>query len=404
MSSRISTSGMSMVATNAMISQQAALSKLQNQVALGKRVVTPADDPIAAVHILELQRAQSESDQYGKNITLARSRLSLEEQSLKDTGTVLQRVRELTVQASNTGTLTDKDRASIATELSIRLEELTDIGNRKDSNGEYLFGGFSTTTQPYSLDASGTVNYNGDVGNRLVQIGTNQRVADSHSGYDVFNNVTAGNGTFVAGANAANTGSGSISVGSVVNRSAWVPDNYQLTFTDATHYEITDSATPTANVVASGAYVSGSAIAFNGVQVEISGTPAAGDQFSINESGSEDMFTTLGKLITALKTPSESSSGGAQLTTALANSLQQLDQANDHVLSVRAEVGARLSTLDSADSAAADLKVDLQTTLSDLRDLDYASALTELNQKLVGLQAAQASYSKISQLSLFNYI
>lgn len=404
MSSRISTSQMTTIATNAMVAQQSSVSKLQNQVALGKRVVTPADDPIAAVHILELERAQSESDQYGKNITLARSRLSLEEQALKDTGTALDRVRELTVQASNTGTLTDKDRASIATELEARLQELTDIANRKDSNGEYMFGGYATRTQPYSLDTSGNVNYNGDTGNRLLQIGTTQRVADSHSGFDVFNNVTAGNGTFVTGASAANTGSGSISVGTVVNRSAWVSGDYQLTFTDATNYEITDGATPTPNVVASGAYVSGSAIAFNGVEFAITGTPAAGDQFSVNESGAEDMFTTVGKLISALKTPAESGSGSAQLTTALAGSLQQIDQASDHILSVRAEVGSRLSTLDNADSAAANLKVDLQTTLSDLRDLDYASAVTELNQKLVGLEAAQASYTKIAQLSLFNYI
>ena len=105
---------------NAMMEQQAALAKLQNQIALGTRVTTPADDPIAAVHILELQRAQSESEQFAKNSTLAKNRLNLEEQSMVDVGNVLTRVRELMVQAGNTGTLSNNDRLSISTELAAR--------------------------------------------------------------------------------------------------------------------------------------------------------------------------------------------------------------------------------------------------------------------------------------------
>ena len=91
----------------------------------------------------------------------------------------------------------------------------------------------------------------------------------------------------------------------MTNSSAWVPDNYTLTFTTATQWEITDSATPTANVVATGAYTPGSAIAFNGAQVVISGTPAAGDTFSINQSRGEDMFSTLSGIVDALRSACE---------------------------------------------------------------------------------------------------
>ena len=98
----------------AMLDQQSALSKIQNQVASGKKVSSPADDPIAAVHIMELERSKQEYAQYDKNSSLARNRLSLEESAIADAGTVLQRVRELILQASNTGTLTDEDRESIA--------------------------------------------------------------------------------------------------------------------------------------------------------------------------------------------------------------------------------------------------------------------------------------------------
>lgn len=404
MSGRISTQGFYTNSLNAMLSQQSDLSKLQNQIALGKKVNTPADDPIAAVHILELERAQSESDQYGKNITLIKSRQSLEEGALANTDTSLQRVRELIVEASNTATLTDSDRKSITTELQSRLGELTDIANRQDGNGEYLFSGYSTKTKPFALDSSGNVTYAGDPGNRLIQVSATQRIADSHSGYDVFQQIPGGNGTFSTAARSTNTGSGVITTGTVLNKAAWIPDNYTLSFTSATTWQVTDSATPTPNVVGTGTYTPGAAISFNGVQVEVSGTPASGDTFTISKSVNQDIFKTVQNAIAALQLPAGTAAANAKLSTALGGALQQIDQASDHFSSIRAEVGTRLSALDDADSARLDLNVDLQSSLSDLRDLDMAAALTKLQQQTVGLQAAQLSYTKISQLSLFSYL
>lgn len=388
----------------AMLEQQVALSKVQNQIASGKRVNTPADDPIAAVHILELERSKIESEQFDKNSAQARSRLSLEEQSLADAGTLLGRVRDLVLQASNIGTLTDNDRRSIAVELQSRLEQMQDIANRKDGAGEYLFAGFSTLTQPFAGAANGNVAYSGDQGARQLQVGPTQRIADSHSGFDVFMNIPSGNGTFDTAANAANTGTGSIDVGSLSNPSAWVRDDYTLTFTAANTWEITDSATPTPNVVASGAYTSGGAISFNGARVIVSGAPAVGDSFSIDRSRGESIFSSLNDIVTALRQGAGSPTANAKLSTALNGSLQQIDQASDHLLGIRAQVGSRLSSLDTADAAREDLQLDLASSLSDLRDLDYADALARMNQQLVGLQAAQMSYSKISQLSLFSYL
>lgn len=400
---RLSSLGFSMGSMNAMLEQQSALAKLQNQVALGTRVTSPADDPIAAVHILELQRAQSESEQFAKNSTLAKNRLSLEEQSMVDVGNVLTRVRELFVQAGNVGTLSNNDRESIATELAARLDELQDIANRQDGNGEYLFSGYATKTQPFSGGDGTAISYVADQGERQLAISTTQRVADSHNGFDVFIDIPEGNGTFSTAVNMANTGSGAIDIGSVVDRSSWVPDDYTITFTTATTYEITDGATP-ANVVGTGTYTAGSAIQFNGVSVTIKGTPAVGDTFSVEQSRSEDIFSTIGDVISILREPAGNAVANAKLSSTLSGSLQQLDQATDHLLGVRAQIGVRLATLDSVDMSREAMDIDLASSLSDLRDLDYAAALTKMNQQLVGLQAAQLSYTKISGLSLFNYL
>ncbi|AMN46586.1 flagellar hook-associated protein 3 FlgL [Steroidobacter denitrificans] len=387
----------------AMQLQSSSLLKLQNQVALGQRVNTPADDPIAAGHILELERAQSESAQFAKNSTLLRNRLNLEEQSLAEVGTVLTRVRELTLQASNIGTLSDSDRRSIATELAGRLAELQDIANRRDGGGEYLFAGFSTLTRPFAGGDQAPVSYVGDQGSRLLQISSTQRIADSHSGFDVFMNIPQGNGVFHTAAGAGNTGSGMIDTGALIDRAGWLPDDYTITFTSASDWEITDGASP-ANILAGGTFTAGEPIEFNGVRVTLSGEPAAGDEFLVNRARSEDIFATISQVIDVLRTPADSPAANAELTMALQGALQQLDQAGDHVLRVRAEVGARLSTIDSMDASRAATDVDLASALSDLRDLDYAQALTRMNQLLVGLEAAQLSYSKISQLSLFNYL
>jgi flagellar hook-associated protein 3 FlgL len=400
---RLSSLGFSMGSVSAMLEQQSALAKLQNQVALGTRVTTPADDPIAAVHILELQRAQSESEQFAKNSTLAKNRLSLEEQSMVDVGNVLTRVRELMVQAGNVGTLSNNDRLSIATELAARLDELQDIANRQDGNGEYLFSGYATKTKPFSGGEGTPISYVADQGERLLAISTTQRVADSHNGFDVFVDIPEGNGTFSTGVTMTNTGSGAIDIGSIVDRNAWVPDDYTITFTSATAYQITDGATP-ANVISTGTYTPGTAIQFNGASVTITGQPATGDTFRVEQSRSEDIFATLDEVISILRQPAGNAVANAKLSSTLSGSLQQLDQATDHLLGVRAQIGVRLATLDSVDASREARDIDTASALSDLRDLDYAQALTQMNQQLVGLQAAQLSYTKISGLSLFNYL
>jgi flagellar hook-associated protein 3 FlgL len=397
---RISTSGLHHNALTAMLAQQAALSKTQTQIAAGKRVQTPADDPVAAVHIMQLQRAIQESDQFDRNATMAKNRLTLEEQALADTSTLLQRVHELTVQGNN-ASVDPASRRMLAAEVRGRLKELTDIANRRDVNNEYLFSGYATLTQPFA-QSGGAISYFGDQGSRVLQVGPDQRVADSHSGYEVFMDIAEGNGVFVTSAAPTNAGTGVIASGSVVNPTQWVADDYTLRFTSAAgDYEIVDSS---AAVVATGTYTANAAISFNGVNISMSGMPAQNDSFAIERSRTEDLFTTLDHLATTLESSTVTQAERARFNSEMGKALAQIEQSNDHLLSVRAQIGVRLSATEGAQEALADRKIELESTTSQLRDLDYAEAITRMNQQLVGLQAAQASYSQISQLSLFDYL
>jgi flagellar hook-associated protein 3 FlgL len=396
---RISTAGMHSAALAQLIQRSADLSKTQNQIAAGSRILTPADDPLGAAQALELDRALAESQQHGRNTSAATGRLSLEEQTLSDATTLLQRVRDLTVQANN-ATLDDLSRQSIVAEMQVRLSELVDLANRRDSNGEYVFSGYSTLTRPF-IQTGGSVTYVGDQGTRMIQTGPSQSVADSHPGSEVFMNVIQGNGTFITRATGTNTGGGIIDGGSVTNSAAWVPDTYTIEFTSATDYQVLDS---TSTVISAGVFSADSSIAFNGIQVQITGAPATGDTFTIAPSGKEDVFATVGNLVTTLGRPSDSNAQNALFATEMGNSLAQIDRSLEQISNVRSQVGARLSVLGDASNAQADRQLDLQTSLSGLRDLDYADAITRLNLQLAGLQAAQQSYAKISQLSLFNYL
>jgi flagellar hook-associated protein 3 FlgL len=397
---RVSTAGMHNSALAGILERNAALVKTQAQIASGKRILTPADDPSGAVRALDIDRSLAEFDQYARNSDVVTNRLTFEEQTLADMTNLLDRVRGLTLQGKN-ATVDSTGRDAIATEIGDRLDELMDMANRKDANGEYLFSGYSTLTQPFARTTTG-VSYSGDQGVRSVQTSPTQKTMDGHSGFEVFQKVPEGNGTFVTNVSAANAGSVQFDGGSVVNPANWVKDDYTLRFTSATTYDIVDSLNN--NVVTNATYTSGTAIAFRGVQVTLSGTPATNDAVFISSSGSEDMFTTLQKLVTALGRTNATGTDTALFNSELNNALVQIDRALDHTTSIRAEVGARLSVLEQTEENREDRTLDLKSALSDLRDLDYAEAITRLNIQMVGLQAAQSSYTQMSQLSLFDYL
>jgi flagellar hook-associated protein 3 FlgL len=398
MSVRISTAGMHEAAIQNILTQQAKLAYTQGQVASGKRVQTPADDPIAATQIMDLTRARAQIEQYGKNSVAATNRLQMTEGSLADVGNVLQRVRELAVKANNASN-DSSSLASIATEIKGRVQELQDMANRRDAGGDYLFAGYSARTTPFSRGAGG-VNYAGDQGVRQVQIGPDQKVADSFSGLQVFMDIPEGNGTFTTVAG-VHTGTGSIDPGQVTNAAAWVPGNYTVRFSTTATWDVLDASNA---VIASGTYQDGSSINFNGVQVTVTGAPAAADTFQIAPAATESIFKTLDDFITSLTTATMDASGRSQLNTNVGASLAQLDQSLTHVVDLRAEVGARLSMIDAAAESRDSLDVELQTSLSDMQDLDYAEAISRMNQQMVSLQAAQAAYTRLGQMSLFDYL
>jgi flagellar hook-associated protein 3 FlgL len=330
------------------------------------------------------------------NGTAATSGLTLEQNALTSATNALQSARDLAVEANNSA-MSVADRQDIATQLQQLQNALLGAANATDPAGNYLFAGTASGTQAFAL-AGSSVSYQGASQVNQVQIGADQSVSAGDAGDAVFMNIAAGNGTFTTAAAGANSGSGSIDTGSVTNAAAWVPDTYTVSFSSPTQYQVTNSA---GTVVTSGTYASGNAIAFNGIQVAVSGAPAAGDTFTVAPAGKASVFSTIGNLITALNSGTLTS---GQVTTQIGTALQQIDNALSGLANVQASVGGRLNAITAAGNNAQSNQTQLQGTISTLSDTDYAAAVTQLSTQELALQAAQQSYASIAKLSLFNYI
>jgi flagellar hook-associated protein 3 FlgL len=381
--------------------QWSQLQHLQQQVASGRRLLAPSDDPVAAARALEVTQSRDILTQYATNQQNANSALGLAEAQMSSLNGMFARLKELTVQAGNS-TLTETDRKSIAFELRVRFDELLGIANAADGQGQYLFSGFMGATKPFAGTVEGGVMYAGDDGQRKLQVSATRMLEVSDSGRDIFERIRNGNGTFVTRYAVGNVGTGVIDGGSVVGN--FVADTYTISFAPSAgglDYTVTGA---TSGPVATGTYRSGDAISFNGASVVITGSPAAGDTFTVSPSESQSVFATLGRLILALESSASQPADAAKYANEIGFALRDLDQANDNFLRVRALIGSRMNELESLGNVNQDLQLQYQQTLSNLQDLDYAKAISDLTRKQTDLQAAQQSFARISQLSLFDYL
>lgn len=405
---RISTSMMFDMGISRLTDLQSNIVKTQQQISTGRRVLTPSDDPVAAAAALGVSQAISMNDQYAVNRNNAKSALSEEESNLADVVTQLQSVKTMIVGAGN-GALDDTQRQDYVAQLKSTYDQLLSTANTKDSLGNYIFSGYQTATQPFTKTATGTATYNGDQGQRLLQVAPSRQMSISDSGLAVFETNPVGNTKFVTAAGTANTGSGIISTGSVTDLSQLNGQTYTLTFsvnatTGATTYTYIDSSVAPPTPSAPQAYTSGQSITLGGTQFAITGKPADGDSFTVKPSTDQSIFTTLNDLINALSTTAVGSTNQTRLGNNLNTANNNIDNALGNIASVRASVGARLHEIDDLDSAGSDIGTQYTDKLGKLVNVDPIAAYSSLTQQQYTLQAAQQSFISISGLSLFNYL
>lgn len=288
---------------DSILRQQSELLRAQEEVSTGKKVLLPSDDPSAVSRLIGIEESLSQIEQFDENINYATQRLNAEETSLESSLLVLQRVRELSIQAANTGGNNLQGQQAIASEIREKLSEILDYANTRDENGDYIFSGFQSKTQAFSSDGAGNFSFNGDQGQLGVRIGSSRQVVAGDSGAEIFQLVRTGNGDFSVDAKRTNSGTGRITTGSVVDRTAFQKNDYTVRFIDANNFEVINNTLGTVVNPATRAYTEGATINFDGIEVEISNTPVAGDEFTVQASRYQDVFTTLNNLVRELDKP-----------------------------------------------------------------------------------------------------
>ena len=305
---RISTQSFYEQSRSARGTQQSNLLRVQQQLGAGTKILAPSDDPLGATRVLAVAQSIALNAQYAASRAQATQTLSMEENALQSVTTVLQTVKTQLIQAG--GTLTDADRATIATTLQSNLDQLQGLANSDDGNGQFLFAGFKSGTAPFVRQNDGSIRYVGDQGQRLLQVDGSRQMAGTDDGRSIFQNPGA------------------------------------------------------------------------------------------------DVFATLNTVIAALKTPVDNAGAPAQaiLLSALGKANREITAAHDNVLTVRSSVGSRLQELDALGVTGDNRTLHDKSYLSDLQDLDYASAIAEFYQRQTALQASQQTFVKIQQIALFNYL
>lgn len=535
---RISTSQIYNIATLGMGQAQSAVTKTQEQMATGKRVLSPADDPVAATTILKLNQELARTEQYKKNIDVADNSLSLEDSTLQTVVDLMQRMRELAVKAGNTAVLTSADYKSLAAEVDTRINELMNLQNTRNASGQYIFAGYQGDTQPFINKGGGNFEYLGDEGQLFLQASASVSVAVSDSGKKVFVDIPSDHNTVNTSASSSNRAlpASVVSVGQIVDQElfdSFYPEDMVITFNApsavadpsaippvpaAANYTITERSTGKV-LVANALYTSGQEIVVNGVSLNISGSPVAttpaslsfnfsapfdfsgapatfnltvngktetltlntpvnnaadlaaalnsaaivppattsnadklsslgltataagivslngmnvtvsggnanvdavaglptstgvtstngkaGDSFFVESTDKQGLLTTLSRFSEAMKSVKDTPESKALLSDLVAKTLSNLTNSITNVVSVQGEVGARQNTLESSRDLNLDVNLFVQQELKSVQDLDYAEASIRLSMETLVLNASQQSFTKISQLSLFNYL
>jgi flagellar hook-associated protein 3 FlgL len=418
---RIATQQQFTNAINNMQRNQQTLSKTQEQISAAKRVLKPSDDPVAAAQIVKLERELAQYDKFKTNIDVTRRRLELEETILTDINFALDRMRELTIQAGNAG-LSDSDRATVAKELREMASYSASLMNTKDSQGEYLFSGSKGLTKPYELQPDGRYQFNGDGGQRMIQVSSDLLVPSNDSGELLFEAV--GRRLVVNPEGAARDMVASASFDSKADEdrfrsfSTGLRDlqlSLELTADAPANeyaYRLRDSG---GNLIAEVDNLSDTdfpvEIELEGLKIELqqptpalnlATNPQADVVLNIRSEQKSliDVALDFAEILERPRTPENAK----ELEEMTAKTLDDFVTAAERNLEARTALGARQNALDRVESSNEEFTLFTKTALSSIQDLDYATAITEFKMAEVTLQAAQATFARVQNLSLFDYL
>ncbi|WP_024611508.1 flagellar hook-associated protein FlgL [Pseudoalteromonas sp. TB64] len=416
---RLSNNLMYQSSINKILDGQQGVANAQERVNTGQKYLTTSEAPADISQAMLYSNKIQTNEQYTKNINQLNGRLETEESVLQSINTNIQQAQELALQAGN-GAYTKDDLKSIASELSGIQQTLANLMNTRSEDGKFIFSGYQDSTQPYQFDSTlGEYTYNGDQGIHQITIAEGVSIKSSDNGFDTFEKTAA---RLDVESNTANVS------GSVTAASVYVDGQTEFDKFHQANYNADPTASATANtynvVITAGATatdpdqyeiqhdgvslsppvigdITGEPIDFAGMKIEFEGTAPGQLDFSLEKPEKENVLNTLQALITGLN---DGTLEGDDFQQVLADGVVQLQNASEQVVFTQASLGGRMNALDRVTDSNAALDIQNQSNRSSLIEVDMAAAISELTKQETALQASQATFGRLSNLSLFDYI
>lgn len=405
---RISTNQLFDRSIQHILDNQGDLSDIQRQLATGKKILRPSDDPVGAAQVMRLTEELERIDQYKTNNTLLKNSLTQEEAILQSVTDSVLRARQLAVQAGS-GINDDQDRQALGVEIGQIRDQVFDLMNARNADGEYIFAGNQSDSPAFIFDPNAVGNhyiFQGDTGQNKMQLSNTVTVASGDSGFGVFENVLARLDADITGGTAASslriTQQGAFDTFHQNNYDAVAPANnvYTGTINGVTN-QIDFINAGTLLPAGSASFVSGEPFTFNGMEMTVTGIAGDTVEFTLQQPEKKNLAQTLDDLFVALN--DTNISDGAYVE-AIDNALIGIDNGFDSVSNANAAIGGRLNVAESIEQSNLDLEIANKEARSEIEDVDYAEAVSELSKQETSLQAAQATFSRVTQLSLFDFI
>ncbi|MEC7691400.1 MAG: flagellar hook-associated protein FlgL [Pseudomonadota bacterium] len=405
---RISTNQIYDQNIRAIMDNQRSMANTQESLSSGKKLNRPSDDPVGAASVIRLTEQLDNLTQYQRNNDLLTNALEQQEAVLSNINNSLDRARTLIVQAGS-GIMTDENKQAIGAELEQIRNEVLDLMNFKDANGNYIFAGHQSQQPAFDFNpaSSGTaVTFNGDSGSSSVKLSDSVTVRRSTSGQEIFENVLARHDFSITGTAGAVVDDALVSSQSVYdkffesNYDAVTPANnqYQLEVLGSGQIQLTNIATST--VIDTVDFTSGEPLLIKGMQFTVNATVGDTVDFSLAPPQKKNIAETLHDVANDLI----NGASGGSLSEALSDALVGLDNGMQKLDLERSSIGGRLNVAESVYGTNLDLEISAKDARSAIQDTDYAEASAEFAKQETALSAALATFPKISNLSLFNYI
>ncbi len=441
---QVSTSYLFDRASKQMVNIQNDLAKSQQEIAAQKQVLSPSDAPNQAATITRLKSVTARQDTYTNALSQLQIRLNAESSNLSNASEVLVRIKELAIQANN-GSQGTVSRLAIATEMKGLRDQLLSVANSTDASGNFIFSGSKVNTKAFTEDAAGHVEYTGDQTRMNVAVGEQRTLPLNRPGTNAFVRVvrypieTVDSKLTTVALPQANTsptasvtiGNGQLSSDGPITIMGGIPIPYVAA--TATSEGTTTPKGLAASIVAkfnaspASAEVSAFKAAKHISNVTLDPTDPTKIVFTFapktpattpatyysHETGLEaalavntknvvskvgsgvGFFTAIDDLIKGVN---------AGDSSVMQHGLTEMDALHSGVVMAQADVGTDMKVVEQQGAVVDDTKLSLSVALSKVDDLDMTTAVTHMQKLMLSLEAAQSTFAKTSQMSLFKFL